>query len=64
MDADEIIVIENGRVADRGTHSSLLQNSESLYWKLWDTQNAGQLGGPRDLRKETTKETRHHTWCT
>lgn len=49
MDADEIIVLENGKVADRGTHNSLLENSNSLYWKLWDTQNAS--------RTKTTTET-------
>lgn len=43
MDADEIIVIENGKVVNRGTHNSLLQDSNGLYWKLWDTQNTGQL---------------------
>lgn len=60
MDADEIIVIENGEVVDRGTHNSLLQNSNSLYWRLWDTQNGSQLEGSRNETKpETTKEARH-----
>ncbi|KAF5282770.1 hypothetical protein FQR65_LT02767 [Abscondita terminalis] len=31
MDADEIIVLENGKVSERGTHSSLLKNPQSLY---------------------------------
>ncbi|XP_057670426.1 iron-sulfur clusters transporter ABCB7, mitochondrial isoform X2 [Diorhabda carinulata] len=39
MDADEIIVLENGRVANTGTHKSLLESNEGLYWKLWSTQN-------------------------
>ncbi|KAI2474287.1 ATP binding cassette (ABC) transporter subfamily B member [Diabrotica virgifera virgifera] len=39
MDADEIIVLENGQVADRGTHKSLLESHSGLYWKLWETQN-------------------------
>ncbi|XP_058833513.1 iron-sulfur clusters transporter ABCB7, mitochondrial isoform X1 [Topomyia yanbarensis] len=38
MDADEILVLENGRIAQRGTHEELLRN-EGLYTKLWDTQN-------------------------
>uniref|UniRef100_A0A1Q3F901 Iron-sulfur clusters transporter ABCB7, mitochondrial n=1 Tax=Culex tarsalis TaxID=7177 RepID=A0A1Q3F901_CULTA len=38
MDADEILVLENGRVGQRGTHEQLL-NSGGLYTKLWDTQN-------------------------
>lgn len=55
MDADEIIVIENGKVVDRGTHNSLLQNNNSLYWRLWDTQNANHTEEPIIL-KETAKE--------
>ncbi|KAB0798460.1 hypothetical protein PPYR_09453 [Photinus pyralis] len=38
MDADEIIVLENGKVSERGTHSSLLENPKSLYLKLWHAQ--------------------------
>lgn len=38
MDADEIFVLENGQIADRGTHNDLLRKS-GLYARLWDTQN-------------------------
>ncbi|KAG5678099.1 hypothetical protein PVAND_007801 [Polypedilum vanderplanki] len=38
MDADEIIVLDNGRIAERGTHDELLK-SKGLYAKLWHTQN-------------------------
>lgn len=38
MDADEILVLENGSVAERGTHAELLKN-QGLYSKLWETQN-------------------------
>lgn len=38
MDADEIFVLENGRIGDRGTHFELLRKS-GLYGRLWDTQN-------------------------
>ncbi|XP_062541659.1 iron-sulfur clusters transporter ABCB7, mitochondrial isoform X2 [Armigeres subalbatus] len=38
MDADEILVLENGRICQRGTHEQLL-HSGGLYTKLWDTQN-------------------------
>ncbi|KAF2893241.1 hypothetical protein ILUMI_12932 [Ignelater luminosus] len=39
MDADEIIVLENGGVSERGTHTTLIQNPNSLYYKLWQAQN-------------------------
>ncbi|XP_060517444.1 iron-sulfur clusters transporter ABCB7, mitochondrial isoform X1 [Cylas formicarius] len=39
MDADEIFVFENGKVSERGDHKALLQNIDSLYYKLWHTQN-------------------------
>lgn len=36
VDCDQIILIENGAVNDRGTHESLLKSSE-LYQKMWNT---------------------------
>lgn len=39
MDADEILVLENGRITERGTHGSLIQDPNSLYTKLWQAQN-------------------------
>lgn len=39
MDADEIIVLEDGKVSERGTHTTLIQNPNSLYYKLWQAQN-------------------------
>lgn len=38
MDADEILVLEKGRIAERGTHAELLLNS-GLYRTLWESQN-------------------------
>lgn len=37
-DADELIVIERGRVAERGTHKELLQKSDGVYHKLFTLQ--------------------------
>ncbi|KAI8118267.1 mitochondrial, ATP-binding cassette sub-family B member 7 [Lucilia cuprina] len=37
MDADEIIVLEKGRVGERGTHAELLKKN-GLYARLWETQ--------------------------
>ena len=38
MDADEILVIEGGRVVDKGTHRDLIERKSSLYHSLWNTQ--------------------------
>lgn len=38
MDADEIFVLDQGRVCEVGTHQKLLE-SNGLYAKLWATQN-------------------------
>ncbi|CAH8545530.1 unnamed protein product [Schistosoma turkestanicum] len=43
IDADEILVLQNGHVSERGTHSSLLAQSDSYYRKLWDQQRHGIL---------------------
>lgn len=39
MDADEILVLQNGRVSERGTHTTLIRNPETLYYRLWHAQN-------------------------
>ena len=37
-DADKIIVLRDGQVAEEGTHLKLLSNPKSLYHELWDIQ--------------------------
>ena len=39
VDADEIIVLGNGGVAERGTHHELLRKPDSFYAYLWQKQN-------------------------
>ena len=39
VDADEILVLEGGRVRERGSHLSLITDSNSLYAHLWHKQN-------------------------
>ena len=38
-DADELVVIERGRVAERGTHEQLLAREEGVYKKLFTLQD-------------------------
>ena len=37
VDADEIVVMENGRIVERGTHASLL-GGDGLYARMWRVQ--------------------------
>ncbi|XP_040856056.1 ATP-binding cassette sub-family B member 7, mitochondrial isoform X5 [Ochotona curzoniae] len=40
VDADEIIVLNQGKVAERGTHHDLLANPGSIYSEMWHTQSS------------------------
>lgn len=37
-DADQILVLENGRITERGTHEELLKN-HGYYWQTYALQN-------------------------
>ncbi|XP_031222175.1 ATP-binding cassette sub-family B member 7, mitochondrial isoform X2 [Mastomys coucha] len=55
VDADEIIVLSQGKVAERGTHNDLLANSSSIYSEMWHTQSSrgqNQNGLRWDAKKE------------
>ncbi|XP_077958385.1 iron-sulfur clusters transporter ABCB7, mitochondrial isoform X2 [Gasterosteus aculeatus] len=47
VDADEIIVLSEGKVAERGNHHSLLSTPGSLYANLWNTQNSKILNSAK-----------------
>lgn len=38
---DRIIVVDQGKIIEQGSHAELLQNENSLYKKLWDLQAGG-----------------------
>ncbi|XP_076352040.1 ATP binding cassette subfamily B member 7 isoform X1 [Tachypleus tridentatus] len=46
VDADDIVVLEGGRVVERGTHHSLLSNPDSLYTHLWFKQHESPVFQP------------------
>jgi ABC-type multidrug transport system fused ATPase/permease subunit len=43
MDADEILVLDKGQVAESGTHTQLLTNPQSIYSKMWDIQQRASV---------------------
>ena len=45
MDADLIVVMDDGRVADAGTHEELMETSE-IYREFWRTGPGGWRGWP------------------
>lgn len=52
MDADEILVLDSGKLVERGTHSDLLAVPNSLYSKLWEAQHMGILKKKKDAKND------------
>ena len=51
VDADRILVLENGSVAEVGDHLSLVSKADSLYARLWTQQHEAD----RELRSKQTE---------
>jgi len=43
MGADEILVMDKGRVVDRGTHAQLIRRKDGLYKEYWKIQAGGYM---------------------
>ena len=53
LDADEILVLERGRIRERGNHKTLLENTSGLYSYLWHKQSQGYAGIEEDVTSKT-----------
>ncbi|CAB3995971.1 ATP-binding cassette sub-family B member 7, mitochondrial [Paramuricea clavata] len=53
LDADEILVLESGRVKERGRHDDLLKDTSGLYAYLWNKQSQGYSRTEGDRTSET-----------
>ena len=42
MDADQIIVLDEGRIDGIGTHEELLKNN-AIYWEVYESQQKGSV---------------------
>ena len=52
MQADRIVVLDQGKIAELGTHSQLIKNKGGIYQKLWSLQRNGFIGdGESDSQK-------------
>lgn len=49
---DRIIVIENGKIIEDGTHEKLLEQAGGIYNKLWGLQAGGFIGGAEIVDSE------------
>ena len=52
VNCDEIFVIDHGRVVENGTHRQLLAEKESLYSKLWNSQQSKCCSGCKGIIEE------------
>ena len=53
-DAGQILVLDHGRIVERGTHQSLLA-ANGLYRQMWDRQQARQdeaLASPQEVEQD------------
>ncbi|MEJ2027328.1 MAG: ATP-binding cassette domain-containing protein [Limibacillus sp.] len=50
VDADEIIVLQQGQIAERGSHQDLLER-EGVYAQMWARQQAGEEDRGKSVRQ-------------
>ena len=57
VDADTIMVLEKGGIAEQGSHFELLANPKSLYSDLWKKQNQAAVENNKNNSNETAERT-------
>ena len=55
MDADDILVLQDGAIAERGTHAKLIANKDGIYADMWNRQMVETVAD--ELRDGETPET-------
>jgi ATP-binding cassette subfamily B protein len=50
-DADRIVVLEKGRIAEVGSHDELMRRQDSLYRRHYEIQNRGHPPDDEGTRK-------------
>ena len=60
VNCDEILVLSQGRVAERGSHYELLSRPDSLYSELWNSQHSSARDkSPEELVRDTSSSSSH-----
>ncbi|MCX6720136.1 MAG: hypothetical protein NTV36_03470, partial [Candidatus Staskawiczbacteria bacterium] len=49
---DRIIVVDDGKIIEQGSHKDLLEKENSLYKKLWELQAGGFLKSETDNEED------------
>jgi len=43
--SDRILVVDQGKIVQDGTHDELIRQRDGIYWSLWSKQSGGYIGG-------------------
>jgi ATP-binding cassette subfamily B (MDR/TAP) protein 7 len=64
VSADEILVLDGGRIVERGDHRGLLETPGSVYGGMWEAQQAAAREAEHGIDKATTTTTTTSTTTT